>query len=235
MRSILPGLAMLIFQPVIAQQPNLSDTTTSQRNTLNFFYNSISENSFLYNGRHYQKYPFRTNGDPFFIKNEWQNGDINYDGVLYNTRLMFDMEKNKLIIPFFSDDRILIELIADKVSSFSIDEHHFIHIDDSLQNVPEGFYEIVYDGKMQLLAHRKKYMHENFQNLVRISYTESVTYYLLKDGKYSRADRYKEVLRLLKDKEKELKKYSRQNGFTYSDEKEKELIRLIAYYDQLTK
>jgi hypothetical protein len=59
-------------------------------------------------------------------------------------------------------------------------------------------------------------------------------YLKMSDGSYKIFSSQKSLLEVLKDKKPELKKFIKDNHVSFRDEKEQAMVKVIAYYDQIT-
>ncbi len=123
-----------------------------------------------------------------YYEYEWLNGTIIYEGVLYPVgKLKFDIEADKLIYFMYTNQY--------EINSIALDEHfikEFIlkgaifRYYSTLKNKKgkkqeEGYYEVVYDGKLKLLVRRKKekVLDDNTEYL---RYKSSISLFLLQNG-----------------------------------------------------
>ncbi len=198
----------------------------------------IADEAPVYNGRQYIYFTYKMEGDPYFITGDYTKGQVNYSGRKYDSvPLMYDIARNQLVI-LAPDKKSAIVLENDFIDSFSLHGHHFIKlIQDYKQNLNNtGFYDVLYNGRIQLLAKRVKNIDEQIKGdaVVRIFYSKD-RYYIHKDSVYYLVSNKKDVLSLFKDKAHDIKKYMRKHHLKFRRKNfEEPMIEVAAFYDQLT-
>jgi hypothetical protein len=127
------------------------------------------------------------------------------------------------------------------IDSFSLlyneKTYRFINFEISSPGSLNGYYHLLYDGKIKVYA---KYVKELIpttitNGLPRFSQINKV--YILKDGKIHRADNRRELLNLFAEGEEQsmLKKYMRSNKIIISRNVPDSFRRVIEYYETKTK
>ena len=127
-------------------------------NTIALYHKTSGNQTALYNGVPYAGYNFGfEKGHPFFYSDVPQNGSIVYDNVLYtDVNLRYD-EISKVVLLHQINRQI--QLHTEKINSFTISNHQFIHITTNniaQEELASGFYEILYDGAVTLLKKNTK-------------------------------------------------------------------------------
>jgi hypothetical protein len=194
----------------------------------------LGADSRLYNGREYIR-----NGTPAkgFPNLEWDSlmpGFLVYDGISYNIPLEYDLAQDQLVIRNYTDN-ILIGLVTEKASRFSIGPYHFRYIGPGTAGIADpGFYQELFAGsKVTLLARKKKNLVFPTSADEQPQYFQINTYFLLLNGTGTRINNEKELLDLLSDRKEDLKKYIRKNHLSFKRRIEGSLIQTIAYYQQI--
>lgn len=200
----------------------------------------IGVDSRLFNGIQYAGYPFSfLMGHQFFDTTAAMPGTITYDDVFYNdVQLLYDEVSDKAIV--ISNQR-RVELSSERINAFTILNHHFVRIvKDSSAKTPiskDGFYELLYTGKVQVFKKEAKEVFEELssdQGILR-RILEKLNYYIGKDGNYFPVSNKKDVMAIFKDRKKEVRDYINNNGLSFRNNKEEAITKVSAYYDQLTK
>jgi hypothetical protein len=205
-------------------------------NTIDAYQKAIGLHSQLYRGAIYEFYDVRSEGKPYFKDTvQLVNGNINYYGTSYkNIPLIYDLNRQQLVTLLY-DNSTKYAFLNEGISSFDIYGHHFIRlIPDELNiKMDVGFYDELYNNKLQLLVKRSKSGQFESMTGKRVYYLKN-SYYIKKGGIYQTVSTKGQVLNLLNDKKKELKKYIKDRGIDYSDNKEKAMVMILAYYDSIT-
>ena len=208
------------------------------QNAIDLYDHFSAGNAPVYNGIEYIYYTFKMEGDPYFITGDFSNGWVNYSGRKYDSlSVMYDVARNQLVI-LSADKASRIVLQNEFVDSFNLLGHTFINLaEDHKQNLYNtGFYDILYNGKVQFLARRIKTMDSPIKGnmVVRVFYIKD-RFYVHKDKLYYLVNSKKDVYHLFNDKVHEIKKFMRKQHLKLRRKSfEKTMIKVTAFYDQLT-
>ena len=115
------------------------------------------ELSNLYRGKQQNAYPFRYNGTPFMDTRTFSTGDILYNGKLYrNVLLNLDAYVMELITrPEMNAAGVMLE--RSQVAWFTMGQRRFVNLRYmGYENAPEGYFELIRDGKEPLLTLNRK-------------------------------------------------------------------------------
>ncbi|MDB5012595.1 MAG: hypothetical protein JWQ25_797, partial [Daejeonella sp.] len=113
---------------------------------------------------------------------------------------MYDLVDGSLVIQHF-DKFYFIRLHSERVERFTLLGHTFIWLNsDSVTTAPSaGFYDLLNDGKLQLLAKRSKTIEEKaLASGLERNINEFNKYYIKKEGIYYSIDGKSDLLKLLK-------------------------------------
>ena len=95
----------------------------------------------MYNGIEYVFIYRAVSGFPFFLTDTFEKNNIVYDGTLYKeVPLAYDIVSNEVVTQ--TPDNYYIQLIPEKINSFSIKNHLFIQLtstDVENTNLTPGF------------------------------------------------------------------------------------------------
>jgi hypothetical protein len=177
-------------------------------------------------------------GDPYFITGDFSKGWVNYSGRKYDSlSVMYDVARNQVVILGY-DQKSRIVLQNEFVDSFGLLGHTFIKLkEDHQQNLYNtGFYDMLYNGKVQFVARRIKAMNMKIEGMVvvRPFYVKD-RFYVHKDGLYYLVNRRKDVYHLFDDKIHEIKKLMRKQHLKIRRKNfEQATTKVTALYDQLT-
>lgn len=234
---------MLLGKSVLGQVAPAD--TTSQQTTLNYIkdtYNTaIGSQSRLYNGPEYDAYnPIIKGNANFFDKDNFVSGTVIYDDILFSdVPMIYDLNRNVLVSVLYNKFSKYI-LLNERVKSFDLLNHHFIHIQvDSLNTntgINDGYYDQVYKGKLEVLVKRSK----SIQNMTGINSVEtyftpaSRSFYLKKDNSYHSIGGQGALLAVLKDKKKELLQYIKTNKIKFNKTPEEAMVAIANRYDELS-
>ncbi|MDB5023153.1 MAG: hypothetical protein JWP78_908 [Mucilaginibacter sp.] len=227
-------------------QSALGDSSSLQisvAQTVTNFYNSIGQQSRLYNGHEYPPYDPHIKGNALFPYDVqgWEPGEVNYDGIVYkNIPVMYDVCKDVVVVLLYNKFS-MFSLLNNKVHDFTFDEHHFVRVEaDSISSnssgITTGFYDQLYGGKIEALAKRAKSIQNSSSATVAPeSYFNTTNkYYFRKGNTYYQVSGKNSVLKVLKDKKSELQQYIRKNNIEFINNPEDAMTKIASYYDHLT-
>jgi hypothetical protein len=214
---------------------------TALTNTISIYKKKLGDQSPLYNGSRYSPvgFIFQT-GSPYFISDSFYLGSVVYDNILFDSLYLLYEDLRELLVAR-SHDNYLLQLINQRVSSFTISGRPFIRLSaDSLHpGIPKTcYYEILYPGRSQLLKKTFKTIVEEpsvYENTVIRHIEETESYYLRIAGSYQRVKSKSELLMLLHDHQKEIQKFIKKTKLNYRKNRENILILTAEYYDQIAK
>jgi hypothetical protein len=240
MKILLFLISVLLFlNPSFSQsvkQDSISDLQLQK--AIDLYDHFSADNAPVYNGIEYIYYNFKMEGDPYFITGDFSKGWVNYSGRKYDSlSVMYDVARNQVVILGY-DQKSRIVLQNEFVDSFGLLGHTFIKLkEDHQQNLYNtGFYDMLYNGKVQFVARRIKAMNMKIEGMVvvRPFYVKD-RFYVHKDGLYYLVNRRKDVYHLFDDKTHEIKKLMRKQHLKIRRKNfEQATTKVTALYDQLT-
>lgn len=195
----------------------------------------------LYSGPEYLDYTslYRTRtGHPFFAAPEPQSGGVRYHGHYFaGVRLAYDIVRDQVVLSQPTSP-LRLRLVNEWVTDFSIDNHQFVRLlADGQAGSPirTGYYELLLDGPVQVLAKRAKYQQEKLtQGGTDVVFSPNDRLFLRKDGLYYPAQGKRAVLRLLADHSRELQQYVQDHQLQFGHAQlEATTVALARYYSTL--
>ena len=199
---------------------------------------AIGGSARLYNGSQYREYELHEydTGFPYFIFDDPMAGTVGYDGqTVPNVYLLYNLITNKVIVenPF---NNAKIELISEKVSEFTMGEHHFVRLtgDSTVQfSIATGFYDILYNGEIQVYAKRAKEISVKIESGVeKKKFIDRSKYFIRKGNLYFPEWTKSSVLDVLSDRKAKVRKMLEKNKLRFGRNREFAIVELARYYDQ---
>ncbi|MDB5141684.1 MAG: hypothetical protein JWQ66_397 [Mucilaginibacter sp.] len=213
--------------------------TMAATHAAGLFNAAIGQQSRLYNGPEYYLYDPIIKGNAYFQDIfEFKPGAVVYDGIAYsNVPMMYDLNKDIVAVLLYNNFS-RFALLNQRVQSFDLFNHHFVYITtDSLNTssaVSTGFYDEVYGGNLQALVKWSKSVQQSSTaTTIETYFTSTKSYYLKKGNTYYSISGQSSLLKVLKDKKKELQQYIKANKIKYKDDPDKAIALIAARYDQL--
>ncbi len=233
---LIPG-ACLVLLPRSGAQALPPDTAFSRQAMAaaeQLYKKEIAENLHLYNGTEYLPRGHGVKGFPFFQWPGLVSGSVFYDGNLYTAvGMQYDLEEDNLIINDYSGN-YFIRLLKDKVGYFIISGHRFVHLLSGEGLPASGFYESLYNGKINAYARRQKKMALSVNASDNdASYLTVNAWFIEKGDKFFPVSGEHSMLAVLNDKKDLLKKYIRSTKLVFKKDPETFIARVSAYYTQL--
>ena len=235
---LIADLFVSSFAGEAQQIPDTSFREKALSNLVKYYHAAIGFQAGLYNGPQYDAYPRPfTEGHQFFRTDTFEKGSVVYDGLQYlDVPLKLDIIRDELIMlhPVSGFD---INLIKEKIDSFSVAGHSFINImtNRSDSALKAGFYDQIFSSSaLKLLVKRKKYIQErNERASIELLIYGTASYFIQKNGLYYSVRNKKSIINLLKDKRNEIQKFIKANKLKFRKDFEEDAIRTVRYYDQL--
>lgn len=233
-------LIHMVCQNYIFGQNRTQDSITCDKllsNTVTLYEKAVDAQLGICNGWNYQ-YDLPDFGHSFFDSVFFVNGNIVYDNILYtDVPMLYDIVKDGLVTQCFYNSHFVF-LASNRISQFSLLGHLFIRIsEDSAAGSPikTGFYECLYNGKNKAWVKYKKTMEEfvDHANTIKRRAVEKKRWYLYKGGTYFEVHGKRSILKVFKDKEKEILQFSRQNKIRFKNNMDNALALIVAYYDTI--
>ena len=196
---------------------------------------------YLYNGPEYAEYTRKYHtlkGNPFFLKPEMLPGTANYnDREFADVRLQYDLVLDQVVLSQ-PGNPLRLRFINEKVRAFSVDGHQFVRLTADSANadiIRTGYYELLADGPVQVLAKRSKTMYEHLNRpYIDASFTETNRLFMQKAGRYYSVRSKGSALRLFADHSKELQQYLKEHRLNFGKaNRENALVELTRYYNGL--
>jgi len=225
----------------------LTNNTFAQSiNNNDIIYNDINEkitnlNSYdfihypLINGKKYNKYYYGIKGHQFFDSQNFCEGEIIIKDKKYTDLLIrYDIYNDIVNLSSNAGNELVnIELNKNIITGFYIDDHLFIKYDfPESSGIDEynGFYEMVYNGKIKVAFKWVKYIC-NSQDIYSGEFITERTVYIINNNQFSKIKNRRDILSLFKDKEHKIKKFLRSNKFIAKKANASEYIELIKFYE----
>lgn len=233
--------AALITAELSAQHASADSTFVhrSGARAIELYSKSTRDQLLLFNGVEYKPFPEPYEGHPFFESEYVEEGWVFYDGELYdNVALQYDLLDDLLVLEHYDQNGYvaMMKPHQDKIKSFHVLDHTFILIDsDSTHGVlKDGFYDLLYDGSVKVLAKRRKSVVRDYEfSQLIISFPQKNSYYLVNKGRYYPLKNKGAVVKALQGNKKLLNDYARKNQLAFGNNKEKLFVALAAYHDQI--
>lgn len=226
-------LIFLLFMGKIFAQNMDSTQYFAFKKAKELYYSSISENSLRFVGKEETTLDGHTKGHPYYLKQDWTDGAVIYNDILYeNIKIKFNITSQKLVIQHFGG-YLRIELVSEKITSFTIAGQVFVYFkDDLLKNneISTGFYRQLWQNKWTLLAKYNKTLNEEMiDSQIIKEYSESKDFFVYKKNEVIKVKSSVTLEKLFESKD--VKKYAQKSELDFKKQPEIAYTELLKYCD----
>lgn len=164
---------------------------------------TLRANSLLYNGVEYTSGLVFFNETPFFLGDDFFNGNVKYQGNWYkNVSIQYDC-KNDVLVVLDQSKEVKVQLINDKLDEFVIGEHHFVK--QKFQKPNGEFYEQVHQGKRTMFVQWQKKVVRNQSEEPKYILLKNI--FLLKEGNTIRISKISELFNVFGENGKKAERF----------------------------
>lgn len=202
---------LIILLITIYTEQSYGQSLNYEKDFLNWFDNIIGiENTGLSNGLVYkEKYRSRNEKHKFFLSSKFLIGNINYENEHYfGIAIKYDLYEDEILVKVNND----IQLSKDKISSFQINEHQFIKINDDISKKinQEDFYEILLNSPLfkVYIKHKKKKVERIGDKSTYYEFLDDNEYHLFYENNYHTINKRKDLIKIFPEYQNEINKYS---------------------------
>ncbi|MDQ2773305.1 MAG: hypothetical protein M3Y54_22700 [Bacteroidota bacterium] len=195
----------------------------------------------LYNGPEYGDYTAKyhtRDGHPFFLQPDVQTGTLRYqEHDFANVRLQYDLVLDQVVLNQ-PNGTLRLRLLNEKVQAFTIDQHSFVRLvpdSASAAVMRAGYYEVLAEGPVQVLARRSKRLQEHL-NLpyIDVEFVASNRLLMQQGGHYFAIGSKRAALRLLAGHTREVQQYLKAQQLRFGRAQlENSVVALARYYNSL--
>ena len=239
MRILIPSLFLTCFLGKAFCQSLPADSLFRQQakqNVVAVYEQAMKLQSPLYNGNEFIQHDFRIKVHPFFEVDSLRQGSVDYYGIHYHdVPLAYDIVRDEVYIKHL-DGGYRIRLNSEHLQRFEVGQHTFVRLEaDSLTGVRTGFYDMLYNGRTQVFAHRIKTVLEDISTgLYKAEYLPKDEFMVRKDKTFYSVNTLSAALNVFADQKKALRKFLRTEKIKYNKEKERAIVGMAKQYDLLT-
>lgn len=217
----------------------LSSRTVFTQNCLNEIYNNpiYSGADEIVNGTKWG-YSKKYLGTPLLVEKYWPNADIIYNGKHYQGVLMnYDVYKNEIIIFYPEKDKEKWVVISiDKLSGFSFTDKvtnrkRFFEYIALTGNEDKALYENASAGNIRFFIKPVKLTHKVASE--REEFINTFKYFLDNGNGYKKFHSKKQLLKLLGNHTRDLKKFIKKNNIKINTRQTEGVIATLEYFSGL--
>jgi hypothetical protein len=186
--------------------------------------NTVGYESGLYSGPEYVRYTrVGARGFVFFSSEEEQPATVEYGGQTYtNVPLRYDIVRGQLLVeaPLANHD---LSLVNERVTRFTLPGHSFVRLvaePGSNSPIKTGFYEVLVEGPVRVLAAYRKTVEEltTSGGIVSTISDARSEYFAWQNGRYYRVAKASELLNLFPQHKAALRKYMQDKNLDFGED-----------------
>lgn len=206
----------------------------SEQYALQLYDRQLLKQSFLYNGFEDPGYAQNITGSPYFETGDWRQGSLFYFGRWYRgVPLRYDLVSRNVDIRHYNQV-FSMALVKERVDSFIIDQHYFVHLRDTAEGLPNDYYEWLYRGNIQLYVNRRREIEEetNLDGLRRWFGDDKFQMFIRKsDGSWYDAGNRASLLRFMPGRSREIKRSLRKKKIKYRKDPVRYTLEAVRLFD----
>jgi hypothetical protein len=218
----------------------ISDLQTDYINTL--YYQKVDVTAQLINGREFNPYYLKAKTRPILVEGKKHSGSLIFKNRRYNNlKLDYDTYTDQIIYSdsskFLNNKLFRIVLNKDPVDGFclcfpddSMIFRHFRSGDGTNFNLPEGFYEVVYDGQSKYIIKHQSIPDINEGLNV---YTYSMSQYIFAGKRFYDVKSSKSFVRLFGKDSDAIRAFMKKNRLRFNKADKYDIASVLRYYDSL--
>ncbi|MEQ9403483.1 MAG: hypothetical protein RIM99_07860 [Cyclobacteriaceae bacterium] len=208
-------------------------TCTSQEKKIavKWFDEKVGNYSGIINGKAY-KFEMLGYSHPFFKDESLASGNVFYNNQLYyDNELLYDISSDILVLK--KDIRgisSLIQLNSLEIGYFTIHERKFVRTPVKKLNADYTFMEETFKGDRFGFYRRHEKTREASTKKKIIEYEESISYYISDNGKYSRLQNGKKLMKIYPELKDKIRNFARANDVSWRHHDD--LLIVVSFLDK---
>ncbi|MCF8225149.1 MAG: hypothetical protein K9J30_04645 [Bacteroidales bacterium] len=192
----------------------------------------------LVSGEEYFPHQRGAANHPFFMTESWLEGDVFIENNVYeNCLLRYDLFLDQLLFLHISGGATVIALNRGYVNKFKLEnkvfEYKYESSGESKNILKEGYYQLIYRGKHELLV---KYLKNRVINggFRQDEFQLRKEFYLLINGTYHKVRNDRQLRKAMNSFEKELRQYMKQNNIHVRTSAPEQIATVLIFHEGLT-
>jgi hypothetical protein len=226
-------IAFLLFYTITSSEINGAGLCIPGTTGAEMVLQDTIDRQILYSGRVWRNIYSRVIGDQYLFTREFIPGTVTIGGKTYGTMpIRYDIYNDEIMT--ITDRNMVIQLNREIVEMFSFryngKDYKFLKIDQDSLNTISGYVNVLFDGELSLYIKYKKEISLLAVDNKYDQFLESYKVYLKKDGRLYSVSGNSEVLRIMKDRKKQVKRFMRENNLNLSKKNPENFVPVIEYY-----
>lgn len=184
----------------------------------------------LHNGRVWEKRYDKVSGHEFFLTETLAEASVTIGERTFDNQLIwYDIFNDRIVL--MVRPGYFIEVSGENAVRFT-----FWYLNSNYQFryfTEKGYCQLLHEGRVSLV---RKYVKEIKKNAVNGSYDafeEDASDYLVKDGRFTRLRRRKDLFNVLADRETEVRRFIREHGIWVNPKRPDSIIPVLNFYETL--
>lgn len=232
-------LILLLFissEWLFAQQMDVSQKAPDT--LVQSYFSGVQEHALIFNGKEYTRYGRQTTNHPYFIQEEFKDGSVCYDGIVYpQVKMRLDLYRNELtVIAPNKPYPIIVE--KERVDYIKLHDHLVLNTRiKNWKNMTDNEYIVLlHDGTYPVFKkYTLKYEEQINQLAIEASFRIQEQFFICKENFCYPVKNKKSILDLFPDKKKELGNYIRQQKMNFKKQPEQAFVTIVEQYETISK
>lgn len=229
-------LCLLGYSLQAQERIHLNETDNTSR--IASYLNTAGNHAIIYTGREEVKYPTYILNHPYLDTNEFRNGTLSFDGIIYpDVKMRLNLHTDELTV-FSYSNLFSVVLPSERVDFATIDSLYIYYANPPKEKLPfpKGYHVRIFKGKYEVWKRETMFMESKIKDMaVEFSFIKKRKFYIYKDGIYHTVSSKNSVLKLFDPaKKKELKKYIKQHKLNFKKSPDEAIVSVVKYYEHLS-
>jgi hypothetical protein len=224
--------ALLFMAPRLSAQEGSAGVDSLAGTGISAYQAIMGYTSRLYNGPEYIRTYRNAAGTPFLVSDSLLPGTVTYDGVTYrNVFLNYDLVQDDVVVKGMQ--AFSLRLVREKVDSFTLGGRRFLYL--ARNNgfaLPDGFYEVLYRGKVLVLARRVKRYIVSIRTDEPSRFVFSSRFYILHNGTVRSIENRSDLLNAFPERKDAVRKHLQGARLDFKKEPERTLMQAVTFNEQ---
>jgi hypothetical protein len=193
----------------------------------------------IYTGKEGYKYPRYILNHPYWDTNDYREGSLWYDGVLYpNVWMRLDLHREELLLRS-PDRRFEVVAPAERMDSAWIHPYciRWVGREEAAEKaLPPGYYIRLNEGNYPVWKRETKHLTRSANTgsqVVDTQFEEITQFYVCREGVWHVVKNAASLLALFPEKKKELKQYIRRQKLNFKKAPDAAIVETVRRYERL--
>lgn len=239
MRRYVIYLILCLLGHSLQAQEIIHSNEVENTSRISSYLNTVGNHAIIYTGREEVKYPTYVLNHPYLDTNEFRNGTLSFDGIIYpDVKMRLNLHTDELTV-FSYSNLFSIVLPSDRIDFATIDSLYIYYANPQKETLPfsKGYHVRIFKSKYEVWKRETMFMESKIKDMtLEYSFTKKRKFYIYKDGVYHTVSSKNSVLKLFDPaKKRDLKKYIKQHKLNFKRSPDEAIVSVVNYYEYLSR